>query len=298
MSTLGLLDAAIDVERQRKRLVVYKAATSWEARAERRLAKALAKMLRTAEKTILERLNALGVPSSEVSRQQLVTPLSALSADVNGLLAATSIDSAVVGIAKLGADLKAAGITISFSEPNPAVAAELAERAFTASEATLRTIVGDVTQSLVDSYNAGLGIRDAATALGEVFDGLTTSHAELIARTEIQSAQNLVTFRSLQQLRMPYQRWWATLDGRTRDSHMAQHGLIIKVGGTFPNGQKYPGDRGAPPAEYVNCRCRLAAFIMPIGKAAPAGRTAFRESQLISAKPAAARPLVTVGRSL
>ena len=49
------------------------------------------------------------------------------------------------------------------------------------------------------------------------------------------------------------QEWLATLDGRTRDSHRQLDGKKIKVGGTFPNGCKFPGDPDGAPSEIYNC---------------------------------------------
>lgn len=49
------------------------------------------------------------------------------------------------------------------------------------------------------------------------------------------------------------QEWLATLDGRTRHSHRQLDGEKIKVGGTFSNGCKFPGDPDGAPSEIYNC---------------------------------------------
>lgn len=60
------------------------------------------------------------------------------------------------------------------------------------------------------------------------------------------------------------QEWLATLDGRTRHSHRRLDGEKIKVGGTFSNGCKFPGDPDGAPSEVQNCRCTLVAAIKGI----------------------------------
>lgn len=57
------------------------------------------------------------------------------------------------------------------------------------------------------------------------------------------------------------QEWVATLDGRTRHSHRKLDGENVEVGGTFPNGCRFPGDPTARYAEICNCRCTLVAAV-------------------------------------
>ena len=60
------------------------------------------------------------------------------------------------------------------------------------------------------------------------------------------------------------QEWLSTLDGRTRHSHRQLDGEKIKVGGTFSNGCKFPGDPDGAPSEVQNCRCTLVAALKDI----------------------------------
>lgn len=57
------------------------------------------------------------------------------------------------------------------------------------------------------------------------------------------------------------QEWVATLDNRTRHSHRKLDGVKADVGGTFPNGCRFPGDPTARYAEICNCRCTLVAAV-------------------------------------
>lgn len=57
------------------------------------------------------------------------------------------------------------------------------------------------------------------------------------------------------------QEWVAALDNRTRHSHRKLDGVKVEVGGTFPNGCRFPGDPTARYAEICNCRCTLVAAV-------------------------------------
>lgn len=57
------------------------------------------------------------------------------------------------------------------------------------------------------------------------------------------------------------QEWVAALDNRTRHSHRKLDGTKVEVGGTFPNGCRFPGDPTARYAEICNCRCTLVAAV-------------------------------------
>ena len=51
--------------------------------------------------------------------------------------------------------------------------------------------------------------------------------------------------------------WMATLDDRTRDSHVELDGEEREVDEEFSNGLMFPGDPEGEPAEVYNCRCRM-----------------------------------------
>lgn len=50
--------------------------------------------------------------------------------------------------------------------------------------------------------------------------------------------------------------WDASLDARTRDSHVKVDGEIREVRKRFSNGLMYPGDSAGKASEVINCRCR------------------------------------------
>ena len=49
--------------------------------------------------------------------------------------------------------------------------------------------------------------------------------------------------------------WSATLDGKTRDSHMLVDGEVREIEDRFSNGLLYPCEAGQAAAEVINCRC-------------------------------------------
>lgn len=57
------------------------------------------------------------------------------------------------------------------------------------------------------------------------------------------------------------QEWMATLDNRTRHSHVFMDGEIVESGEMFSNGCRYPGDPDGPPEEIWNCRCTLVPVV-------------------------------------
>ena len=59
-------------------------------------------------------------------------------------------------------------------------------------------------------------------------------------------------------------RWDATMDSRTRDSHLWMDGETVDIGEYFSNGLEYPSDPDGPPEEVYNCRCGYLTFIKGI----------------------------------
>ena len=92
--------------------------------------------------------------------------------------------------------------------------------------------------------------------------------SEAIARTELLGSLHAAQAEGLQQMVDSGQvnsdaitnKWDASSDKFTRDSHRAADGQIRQQGEAFNIGgyaMMYPGDQSAPAAEVVNCRCVL-----------------------------------------
>ena len=62
------------------------------------------------------------------------------------------------------------------------------------------------------------------------------------------------------------EKWVATKDGRTRNSHAMLNGETKKTNETFSNGLEYPGDPSGRPEEVYNCRCTMTAKVLGFKK--------------------------------
>lgn len=82
-----------------------------------------------------------------------------------------------------------------------------------------------------------------------------------IARTEGHRIQNTAIMDASYDARDRgadlVKQWDATLDGKTRDSHVAVDMEIRELDEAFSNGLQYPSDPAGSAAEVINCRCRL-----------------------------------------
>ena len=56
-------------------------------------------------------------------------------------------------------------------------------------------------------------------------------------------------------------KWLATLDDRTRESHVDLDGEVVEVDEPFSNGLMYPADPSGEPEEVYNCRCTMISEI-------------------------------------
>lgn len=153
------------------------------------------------------------------------------------------------------------------------------------SEDLLRTLRRRVTRNLSRSLDEGRGIREAADELRQEFRRVEDFELRRIARTEINRAQQSAAFLTERELGVEYHQWITAEDERVRESHYRQHNEIVAVGEPFSNGLTRPGDPNGPASEVVNCRCRLAPFILPKDMRPPIGDEPFREGDLVSRIP-------------
>jgi len=118
-----------------------------------------------------------------------------------------------------------------------------------------------ITQSIL----LGESVPHAVERLQNVV-GMNERHATMLARTALTGAENGGREHTYDRARekgidTDYI-WEATLDSRTRDSHIQLHGEVRdERTGEFSNGLKYPGDPNGSPEDVANCRCRLSAQV-------------------------------------
>ena len=114
--------------------------------------------------------------------------------------------------------------------------------------------------ALVPGVNERLGTREMGRNLRSAIDDIPSRKAEGIARTEVNGAANRGNFLALEEAQVEYVQWIAALDARTRPSHVAHHGLVVRRGERFPNGLLHPGDRNGTIGEWFACRCAATAY--------------------------------------
>ena len=160
---------------------------------------------------------------------------------------------------------------------------DLLERVFIASQATLNRVDTSIKTLLTEGYQSGKGINYVANLLVKRFDQLQTWEAQRIARTEIHNSHNTAVMDTYNEYGVEYTMWIAADDERTRESHLEINGEIIRLGDTYSNGLRFPGDTDGPIEEWINCRCSNAPYVLPYGYTAPPQQQ-FRENDLIKIK--------------
>ena len=167
---------------------------------------------------------------------------------------------------------------------------DLFERVFIASQATMARVEQSIMTILLDGYKSGKGINYVANELTRRFDQLTTWESRRIARTEIHNSHNTAVHDSYNEMGIEYTMWITSHDDRVRGlkptdtaDHVELDGEIIRLGDTYSNGLKYPGDTDGPIEEWINCRCANAPYNLPYGYVAPPTEQ-FKETDLIKIK--------------
>jgi SPP1 gp7 family putative phage head morphogenesis protein len=94
---------------------------------------------------------------------------------------------------------------------------------------------------------------------------MNNTQAVRTARTAMTAANNAgheAALKRAQNMGIKVKKQWlASLDNRTRDSHVALDGESVPLDKRFSNGLMYPGDPSGPPVEVYNCRCREIADV-------------------------------------
>ena len=167
---------------------------------------------------------------------------------------------------------------------------DLFERVFLASQQTLARVEQSIMAILLEGYKSGKGIDYVANQINQRFGQLTTWESKRIARTEIHNSHNTAVKDTYTELGVEYTMWITAHDDRVRGlkptdtaDHVELDGEIIRLGDTYSNGLKYPGDTDGPIEEWINCRCANAPYNMPYGYTAPP-QEQFRETDLIKIK--------------
>ncbi len=175
-----------------------------------------------------------------------------------------AMEKALVEAAEdLHAKVAGEGAVISVTDP---VAVEfMAAKEVSLVEGATTTLAKDVQRKIVKVLAKAEEATSLPTAIAEVLDRLEDemkvmldqmgARAEMIARTEVNSA---VSFGRQQQMiedEVEKHEWVSSRDGAVRDSHANLDGKVVTVGKEFGYGLEYPGDPSAGVEQIVNCRC-------------------------------------------
>lgn len=121
-----------------------------------------------------------------------------------------------------------------------------------------------INSAITQAILQGKAIPDVAKSLEKVTD-MDKRAAVRNARTAVTCAQNKARFDSYERaeeigIKMK-KVWLATLDDRTRESHVDLDGEEVDINEKFSNGLMFPADPDGEPAETYNCRCRMITQI-------------------------------------
>jgi uncharacterized protein with gpF-like domain len=258
-------------------------------------------------KKVMSQLKEDGLPSSEMQRKILLSPIVSMTDEYTDTVIEGTQEALNNGRRGIFNKLKQIGylkvkkakiikpklpiitpLEVAFSDFSPELLKIIRNKTFIASQGTMDRIIGDIMINLGESYEQGLGIKDAAGRLNDVFTSMETFETERIARTEINQAQNRGAYFTEQELAVDYHMWWTAGDSKVRGTdpkdtadHVILHGQIVRVGKPFSNGLLFPGDTSGDIAQWIQCRCREIPFLMPEGYTAPIGMLYFYEEDLI-----------------
>ena len=135
---------------------------------------------------------------------------------------------------------------------------DLFERVFLASQQTMARVEQSIMTILLDGYKSGKGIDYVANQINQRFGQLTTWESKRIARTEIHNSHNTAVKDTYTEMGVEYTMWITAHDDRVRGlkptdtaDHVELDGEIIRLGDTYSNGLKYPGDTLSVPSGKV-----------------------------------------------
>jgi SPP1 gp7 family putative phage head morphogenesis protein len=118
---------------------------------------------------------------------------------------------------------------------------------------TTRNWLREKTSKAVDEGKTFPQIRDEL-----ITDGINRSRANVIVRTEVITVLNNANHVAAEDSDLVFIREWsATLDKRTRHTHVAINGEVITGDQHFSNGGMYPGDPALSAKERIQCRCTV-----------------------------------------
>lgn len=257
-------------------------------RREVELKKELKKIFKKMKNDFMTDLRKLNRPSSNsLVIQSLLRNFRRYSEEFVKVIVDKVLDSTERGNRRTISNLQRQGVSIQFDKLDKDTIRRLRNLTFEASENTINRMIGDVEKVLIQGEERGLGIDEIAKLLEDKFERMEEYELERIARTEINSAQNYGSQAKMEKLGIDFEMWITAEDERVRDGkdggadHVVMHGQITRRDDLFSNGLKHPGDKNGDISEWINCRCTVIPFIIPVGKRPPTGATFFYKWDLV-----------------
>lgn len=137
-------------------------------------------------------------------------------------------------------------------------------------QTTKKKLLLALRQRLAEDIEEGAGLevmkRNLIESASSVFEELSTVRAKMIARTETGASVNVGQTATYKAVGIEKKEWIATLDQRTRESHLSMDGVKADIDMTFEVGRadggidnmQYPLDPNGSAENVVNCRCTVA----------------------------------------
>lgn len=242
---------------------------------EQRLANKLIGLQGGLERKFIQALRERGrIPSNQRQQMDFISKIFDVPfEDMKQVISEESVEGMEIGRQLSLEDLMELGVEVTFRKFSEEVRDKLRDKVYEFSEDTFSRIKGDFAKTLSKGYEEGLGIDDIARELREDFKNLRDYRLKLIARTEVQSAQNEGSHQTLQEYGVRYKQWLTVGDDRVRGNnptdeydHVYLHGQVVRVDEPFSNGLMYPGERTGDIGEWINCRCRERPYIPKKGE--------------------------------
>lgn len=118
------------------------------------------------------------------------------------------------------------------------------------------TTYKELSEIIANAVNEGKTTKKVASEIVSKFEDIKLHRANTIARTETNFVLNKAHYDAYSESSVVQEVKWITAkDDRVRDEHRINDGVAVAKFGTFPSGEKFPGEHS------INCRCRLIAKI-------------------------------------
>ena len=142
-------------------------------------------------------------------------------------------------------------------------------------QTTKKQLLEALRSSLTESIENGDSMKNTKDKLQEsaedVFEELSDARAMMIARTETGTSVNYGQTETYRASGIEQKEWIATLDDRTRESHLLMDGKIVSIDETFEvenlseggvDNMMYPLDPNGSAGNVCNCRCSILPVIL------------------------------------